>query len=97
MSEHSAGSDVFSMKLRADENGDHYVLNGHKFWITNGPESNIVIVYAKTKPDAGSKGVTAFIVEKVRSKYNFCRNNFNSNPTLTVVKTVFKLGTMHVL
>ena len=89
MSEHSAGSDVFSMKLRADGDGDHYVLNGHKFWITNGPESDVVIVYAKTKPDAGSKGVTAFIVEKVRSRYSF-------SLILTVVKMVFKLATTHV-
>ena len=67
MSEHSAGSDVVSMKLRANKDGDHYVLNGHKFWITNGPESDVVIVYAKTIADAGSKGITAFIVEKVNS------------------------------
>lgn len=45
--------------------GDHYVLNGHKFWITNGPDADVMVVYAKTKPDAGAHGITAFIVEKV--------------------------------
>ena len=65
MSEHSSGSDVVSMKLRADKEGSHYVLNGSKFWITNGPESDVVIVYAKTKPEAKDKGITAFLVEKV--------------------------------
>ncbi len=64
MSESGAGSDVVSMKLRADRRGDRYVLNGTKFWITNGPDADVVVVYAKTTPDAGPRGVTAFIVEK---------------------------------
>lgn len=64
MSEVSAGSDVVSMKLRADRHGDHYVLNGTKFWITNGPDADVLVVYAKTAPEAGSKGVTAFLVER---------------------------------
>ena len=64
MSEAGAGSDVMSMALRAERKGDHYVLNGTKYWITNGPDADILIVYAKTDPDAGTKGVTAFIVEK---------------------------------
>ena len=64
MSEPGAGSDVVSMKLRADKSGDGYVLNGSKFWITNGPQADTLIVYAKTDPDAGSKGITAFLVEK---------------------------------
>ena len=64
MSEPSAGSDVVSMKLRADKKGGRYVLNGSKFWITNAPQANTLIVYAKTDMDAGSKGITAFIVEK---------------------------------
>lgn len=64
MSEPGAGSDVISMKLRADKKGDRYVLNGNKMWITNGPDADTLVVYAKTDPAAGSKGVTAFIVEK---------------------------------
>jgi isovaleryl-CoA dehydrogenase len=64
MSEPNAGSDVVSMKLRADLNGDHYVLNGSKMWITNGPDADTYVIYAKTAPDAGSRGITAFIVER---------------------------------
>ena len=64
MSEPGAGSDVISMKLRADKKGDQYILNGNKMWITNGPDADVLVVYAKTDPEAGSKGVTAFIVEK---------------------------------
>jgi len=64
MSEPGAGSDVVSMKLRADRKGDRYVLNGNKMWITNGPDADTLIVYAKTDPSAGSRGITAFIVEK---------------------------------
>jgi isovaleryl-CoA dehydrogenase len=64
MSEPGAGSDVVSMKLRADLKGDRYVLNGSKMWITNGGDADTLVVYAKTSPDAGAKGMTAFIVEK---------------------------------
>lgn len=64
MSEPGAGSDVVSMQLRAKEDGDHYVLNGNKMWITNGPDADVLVVYAKTDPEAGSKGITAFIIEK---------------------------------
>jgi isovaleryl-CoA dehydrogenase len=64
MSEPNAGSDVVSMKLRADRKGDRFVLNGSKMWITNGGDANTLIVYAKTDPDAGPKGITAFILEK---------------------------------
>ena len=64
MSEHGSGSDVVSMRLRADRHGDHYVLNGSKMWITNGPDANVYVIYAKTDMDAGSKGITAFIVER---------------------------------
>jgi len=55
---------VVSMKLRADKKGDHYVLNGNKMWITNGPDADTLVVYAKTDPDAGSRGITAFLIEK---------------------------------
>ncbi len=64
MSEPGAGSDVASMRLRAEKRGDHYLLNGDKMWITNGPDADIMIVYAKTAPVAGPQGITAFIVEK---------------------------------
>ncbi len=64
MSEPGAGSDVVSMRLRADRRGDHYVLNGNKMWITNGPDADTLVVYAKTDVDAGPRGITAFIVEK---------------------------------
>ncbi|CAJ0824644.1 15063_t:CDS:2 [Entrophospora sp. SA101] len=64
MSEHNSGSDVVSMKLRAEKKGDRYILNGNKMWITNGPDANVLIAYAKTDPQAGSRGITAFLVEK---------------------------------
>ena len=64
MSEPNAGSDVVSMKLRAEKKGDRYVLNGSKMWITNGGDADTLVVYAKTDPNAGPKGVTAFIIEK---------------------------------
>jgi isovaleryl-CoA dehydrogenase len=64
MSEPGAGSDVVSMRLRADRRGDRYVLNGNKMWITNGPDAHVYVIYAKTDMDAGSKGITAFIVER---------------------------------
>ncbi|HEU0202373.1 MAG TPA: isovaleryl-CoA dehydrogenase [Burkholderiaceae bacterium] len=64
MSEPNAGSDVVSMKLRADKKGDRYLLNGSKMWITNGGDASTLIVYAKTDPEAGPRGITAFIVEK---------------------------------
>ncbi|XOV77725.1 MAG: isovaleryl-CoA dehydrogenase [Aestuariibacter sp.] len=64
MSEPNAGSDVVSMKLRADKKGDRYILNGNKMWITNGPDAETFVIYAKTDVNGGSKGITAFIVEK---------------------------------
>ncbi len=63
MSEPNAGSDVMSLKLRARDEGDHYVLNGTKFWITNGPTADVLVVYATVDPDLGTKGVTAFLIE----------------------------------
>src|SRR6202043_1832292 len=64
MSEPGAGSDVVSMKTKAEKKGDRYVLNGSKFWITNGPEAETLVVYAKTDPNAGARGITAFLIEK---------------------------------
>jgi isovaleryl-CoA dehydrogenase len=64
MSEPGAGSDVISMKLKAEDKGGYYLLNGNKMWITNGPDADTMVVYAKTEPELGARGVTAFIVEK---------------------------------
>src|ERR1700712_3608319 len=64
MSEHSAGSDVVSMRTTAKEVDGGYILNGTKMWITNGPDADVIVVYAKTEPEKASKGITAFLVEK---------------------------------
>ncbi len=64
MSEPNAGSDVVSMRLKAERQGHDFILNGNKMWITNGPDANVYVIYAKTDPEAGSKGITAFIVER---------------------------------
>ncbi len=64
MSEPDAGSDVVGMRTRADKRGDRFVLNGSKMWITNGPDADVLVVYAKTAPDAGPRGITAFLIEK---------------------------------
>ncbi|NOJ50879.1 acyl-CoA dehydrogenase family protein, partial [Bradyrhizobium archetypum] len=64
MSEPGAGSDVVSMKTRAEKKGDRFVLNGNKMWITNGPEADTLVVYAKTDANAGPRGITAFLIEK---------------------------------
>ena len=70
MSEPDSGSDVVSMKLRAEKRNDRFILNGSKMWITNGPDAHTLVVYAKSNPDAGSKGITAFIVEKSMSGFS---------------------------
>ncbi|MFY9246834.1 MAG: acyl-CoA dehydrogenase family protein [Roseicyclus sp.] len=70
MSEAGAGSDVVGMQLRAEKRNDRYVLNGTKYWITNGPDADTLVVYAKTDPAAGSKGITAFIVEKTMKGFS---------------------------
>ena len=70
MSEAEAGSDVVSMKLRAERRNDHFRLNGTKFWITNGPDADTLVVYAKTDPEAGSKGITAFLIEKAMKGFS---------------------------
>ena len=64
MSESVAGSDVVGMKTLASKKNDHYILNGSKMWITNGPDADYLVVYAKTEKNAGSKGITAFLIEK---------------------------------
>lgn len=72
MSESNAGSDVVSMRLKAEKKGDYYVLNGHKFWITNGPDADVLLIYAKTNPNTSKPqhGISTFIVEKVGVSYN---------------------------
>ncbi|MEM6695571.1 MAG: isovaleryl-CoA dehydrogenase [Pseudomonadota bacterium] len=70
MSEAGAGSDVVSMQLRAEKRNDHYRLNGTKYWITNGPDADTLVVYAKTDPDAGSRGITAFLIEKAMTGFS---------------------------
>ena len=70
MSEPGAGSDVVSMRLRADRRGDHFVLNGNKMWITNGPDADTLVVYAKTDSAAGPRGITAFLIEKGMKGYS---------------------------
>lgn len=70
MSEKNAGSDVLNMQLQAEEKEDHFILNGHKMWITNGPDADIIIVYAKTNPEENAHGMTCFIVEKSFSGFS---------------------------
>jgi len=70
MSETGSGSDVVSMKLRADKKNDRYVLNGSKMWITNGPDAETLVVYAKTEPTMGSRGITAFLIERSMSGFS---------------------------
>ncbi len=74
MSEAGAGSDVVGMKLRAERRNDRYVLNGTKYWITNGPDADTLVVYAKTDPEAGSKGITAFLVERSMTGFSTSRH-----------------------
>ncbi len=73
MSEAEAGSDVVSMKLRAEKRGDRYLLNGTKFWITNAPHADTLVVYAKTEPQAGPRGITAFLIEKDMAGFHVSR------------------------
>ncbi len=70
MSEAGAGSDVVSMRLRAEKRNDRFVLNGTKYWITNGPDADVLVVYAKTDPAAGPKGITAFLIEKTMTGFS---------------------------
>jgi isovaleryl-CoA dehydrogenase len=73
MSEPGAGSDVISMKLRAEDKGGYYVLNGNKMWITNGPDADTLVVYAKTEPELGARGVTAFLIEKTMKGFSIAQ------------------------
>ncbi|MDB5752028.1 MAG: acdA 1 [Ramlibacter sp.] len=73
MSEPGAGSDVISMKLKAEDKGGYYVLNGNKMWITNGPDADTLVVYAKTEPELGARGVTAFLIEKTMKGFSIAQ------------------------
>ena len=79
MSEPGAGSDVVGMRTRAEQRGDRFVLNGSKMWITNGPDADVLVVYAKTDPDAGPRGITAFIIEKGLSRVSPPRRSSTSS------------------
>ncbi len=89
MSESGSGSDVVSMKLRAEKRNGYYRLNGSKYWITNGPDADTVVVYAKTDPSAGSKGITAFIIEKDMAGYSasqhFCKLGMRGSNTAELI------------
>jgi isovaleryl-CoA dehydrogenase len=101
MSETGAGSDVVSMKLRADRDGDHYVLNGRKMWITNGPDADVLVVYAKTAPDAGPRGITAFVVERGTPGFSVAQKldklGMRGSPTGELVFDDCRVPASHVL
>jgi isovaleryl-CoA dehydrogenase len=101
MSESGAGSDVVSMRARADRIGDHYRLNGTKMWITNGSEADILVVYAKTDPSAGSRGITAFLVEKSMKGFAVAQKldklGMRGSPTCELVFTDCEVPAENVL
>ena len=101
MSEAGAGSDVVSMTLRADRRGDHYLLNGTKYWITNGPTANVLVVYAKTDPSAGSKGITAFLIEKTMPGFStsphFDKLGMRGSDTAELIFNAVKVPAANIL
>ncbi len=101
MSEPGAGSDVVSMKMRADRKGDRFVLNGSKMWITNGPEAETLVVYAKTTPDAGPRGITAFLIEKGMTGFTTAQKldkmGMRGSPTAELVFTDCEVPAENVL
>ncbi len=101
MSEVGAGSDVVSLRTRADRKGNGYVLNGTKMWITNGPEADVLVVYAKTDPDAGSRGITAFLVEKGMAGFAVAQKldklGMRGSPTCELVFTDCEVQVENVL
>src|ERR1700716_2203142 len=101
MSEPGAGSDVVSMKTRADKKGDRFVLNGSKMWITNGPEAETLVVYAKTSPDAGPRGITAFLIEKGMAGFTTAQKldkmGMRGSPTAELVFTDCEVPAENVL
>jgi len=101
MSEVGAGSDVVSLRTRADRKGDGFVLNGTKMWITNGTEADVLVVYAKTDPDAGSRGITAFLVEKGMAGFAVAQKldklGMRGSPTCELVFTDCEVPVQNVL
>src|SRR5438876_1131613 len=101
MSEPGAGSDVVSMNTRADRKGDRFVLNGSKMWITNGPEAETLVVYAKTSPDAGPRGITAFLIEKGMKGFTTAQKldkmGMRGSPTAELVFTDCEVPAENVL
>jgi isovaleryl-CoA dehydrogenase len=101
MSESGAGSDIVSMRARADRVGDHYLLNGTKMWITNGSEADILVVYAKTDPSAGSRGITTFLVEKCMKGFAVAQKldklGMRGSPTCELVFTDCEVPAENVL
>src|SRR5216683_790287 len=101
MGEPGAGSDVVSMKMRADRKGDRFVLNGSKMWITNGPEAETLVVYAKTSPDAGPRGITAFLIEKGMTGFTTAQKldkmGMRGSPTAELVFTDCEVPAENVL
>ncbi len=101
MSEPGAGSDVVSMNTRADRKGDRFVLNGSKMWITNGPEAETLVVYAKTTPDAGPRGITAFLIEKGMTGFTTAQKldkmGMRGSPTAELVFTDCEVPAENVL
>jgi isovaleryl-CoA dehydrogenase len=101
MSESGAGSDVVSMRTRADRKSDRYVLNGTKMWITNGSEADVVVVYAKTDPDAGPRGITAFLIEKGMQGFAVAQKldklGMRGSPTCELVFTDCEVPEQNVL
>ncbi len=101
MSEPGAGSDVVSMNTRADRKGDRFVLNGSKMWITNGPEAETLVVYAKTTPDAGPRGITAFLIEKGMKGFTTAQKldkmGMRGSPTAELVFTDCEVPAENVL
>src|SRR5437660_8996789 len=101
MSEPGAGSDVVSMKTRAEKKGDRFVLNGNKMWITNGPEAETLVVYAKTSPDAGPRGITAFLIEKGMKGFTTAQKldkmGMRGSPTAELVFTDCEVPAENVL
>lgn len=101
MSEAGSGSDVMSMKLSAKKEGETYILNGTKMWITNGPYADVLVVYAKTNAEAGSKGITAFLIEKGMKGFTTSQKldklGMRGSPTCELVFTDCKVPVSHVL
>ena len=101
MSEPGAGSDVISMKLKAEDKGGYYLLNGTKMWITNGPDADTLVVYAKTEPELGARGVTAFIIEKTMPGFSCAQKldklGMRGSPTGELVFTNVEVPVQNVL